>query len=469
MGSETCRRVILVKRAISGSHGQTQNSGDNELWAGLVVAPPGGSLKRHWNMGPQQKGECARRLAAWRQLVLFLLLCTADGCSRFKTKAPDQYVYVTAKQTFLRDRVAAVSNRTGTVENGERLKVLEHGRRFVRVVTDRNETGWIDDKTVATQEIFDAFAALARDHAKDPVVATAVVRDEVYLHLAPGRLTERFYRLAEGDKLSLLARATLVKGGGPNPGAKPTIFKNPKQAAIPGAASGMKPVVASAAGAVLPAAPKDPEPPTPPPPMEDWWLVRDARGHVGWMLSRLLDVDVPDSIARYAEGQRIVGAYVLARVNDPDAPAEVAKDNQEVPEFVTVMGPPKSGLPYDFDQIRVFIWNEKKHRYETAFREKNIEGYMPVKIAMLQDLGGKAPNSATPLPGFTYRVLPGDAAPVIPDPVTGAIVPGPTIAKTYRLEGNILRRLQPPGTTPLDEAHPDPQPDKKEKKKPKRR
>jgi len=407
--------------------------------------------------------------------ALLLLLSLAIGCSRFKTKAPDQYVYVTAKQTFLRDRVAAVSNRTGTVENGERLKVLEHGRRFVRVVSERNETGWVDDKTVATQEVFDAFAALAREHAKDPVVASAAVRDEVYLHLAPGRSTERFYRLAEGDKLSLLERATLVKGGGPNPNAKSAAPKNPRQAAIPGAASGVKPVAAAAASRPV-ALPAPSAADSPPPPMEDWWLVRDARGHVGWMLSRLMDVDVPDSIARYAEGQRIVGAYVLARVDDPDAPPVASQvgsqvesqDDRKVPEFVTVMGPYKAGLPYDFDQVRVFIWNEKKHRYETAFREKNIEGYLPVTVAMLQDPSGKSPSAGSLLPGFTYRLLPGGAAPVVPDPVTGAIVPGPTIEKTYRLEGNILRRLQPPGTASVDEAHPEPEPEKKNKKDKKR-
>jgi SH3-like domain-containing protein len=388
------------------------------------------------------------------------------GCDRLKPKPPDQFVYVTAKQAFLRDRVAAVSNRTGTVENGQRLKVIEHGRRFLRVVDDRNETGWIDDKAIATQQTFDAFAALAQQHASDPVVASAVVRDEVYLHLAPGRATERFYRLAEGDKLSLLKRATLVKGGGPNPNAKSGPPKNLKQLAIPGAASGMK------AAPAPPATPPSPAPSAspagdeaPPPPMEDWWLVRDAHGHAGWMLSRLLDVDVPDSIARYSEGQRIVGAYILNRIYDPDAP----QDDKNVPEFVTVLSPYKAGLPYDFDQLRVFIWNEKKHRYETAFREKNIEGYLPVEIKTLRDLGAKSPNASAPLPGFTYKVLPADAAPVIPDLETGAIVPGPTITKTYRLEGNILHRLLPPGTQPPDELHPEPVADKKDKKKPKRR
>ena len=120
-------------------------------------------------------------------------------------------MYVTAKQTYLRDRVAAVSNRTATVENGDKLQVLEHGRRFVRVQTPKGETGWIDEKVVATQEIFDQFEGLKQKHKDDPAVASAVVRDEVYLHAAPGRETERFYRLAEGEKLKLLTRATLPK------------------------------------------------------------------------------------------------------------------------------------------------------------------------------------------------------------------------------------------------------------------
>jgi SH3-like domain-containing protein len=344
------------------------------------------------------------------------------GCTDFRPKILEKYVYVTSKQTFLRDRVAAVSNRTGTVSNGEKLVVLDHARRFLKVRTPRGEVGWIEEKLTASQEVADRFETLGKDHASDPVVATATARDEVYLHLTPGRETERFYRLAEGDSLSLLERATVVKP------------------ATPGAA--VKPVAGADAAVEIP--------------MEDWWLVRDAKGQTGWIYSHMIDVSAPDALARYAEGQRIVGAYVLGHADDPDS-GVIDKGNAvtSIPEYVTVLSPYKAGLAYDFDQVRVFTWNTKKHRYETAFREHNVAGYLPVVIADKADPYGHAANSAEKLPSFTYRVLAGDQALPVPDAKTGAIKPGRTIAKTYRLEGNLCRRLIAPGAATPAEAHPD--------------
>ena len=389
-------------------------------------------------------------------VLAWSLAAALTGCSRLRSKPPAQYVYVTAKQTFLRDRVAAVSNRTATVDNGDKLEVLEHGRRFVRVQTAKGEQGWIDEKAVATQDVFDQFETLKQQHKADPVIATAVVRDDVYLHSKPGRDTDRFYRLAEGDKLQLLNRATLEKPLPPG-----TRVAKPTPPPAPATTKGAKvPTTKLAAPAHLT------QPDVPPPPvMEDWWLVRDPKGDTGWLYSRMMDVDAPDAITRYAEGQRIVGAYVLTTVNDPDA--EQADKN--IPVYVTVMSPYKAGLTYDYDQVRVFTWNVKKHRYETGFRDKNIEGYLPVTIKMARDPYGKSPTALTPLPTFSYRVLADDSGPVIPDPVTGAIVPRKTIEKTYRLEGNVARRIIAPGTPTGGEAHPEPVEKKKDTKAPAKR
>jgi SH3-like domain-containing protein len=386
-----------------------------------------GFFWRGWNRGRGGPG-----FAATAAVCLVLL----SGCSRLRPKPTAQYVYVTAKQTFLRDRVAAVSNRTGTVENGQKLEVLEHGRRFYRVKTDKGEQGWIEEKAVATQEVFDAFLALAQAHKANPAVASAVVRDEVNLHLKPGRETERFYRLAEGDKLQLLERATLpapVRPGAVAPAksgaAAPAKSAGSKMAGPPGAEGTVAPVPIA---------------------MEDWWLGRDVHGRTGWLLSRMLDVDAPDSVAKYAEGQRIVGAYVLTTVFDPGA----EQDDKNIPIYLTVLGPYTAGLAYDFDQVRVFTWSMKMHRYETAFREKNMEGYLPVAIAIEKDPYGKSAVAQTPEPTFTYKVLAADAGPVVPDPVTGAVKPGRTIAKTYRLESNLVRRVAAPGSKDDPEAHP---------------
>jgi hypothetical protein len=370
-------------------------------------------------------------------MVLAAAFCLGlvSGCARLRPKPAKQYVYVTAKQSFLRDRVAAVSNRTGTVQNGDKLEVLERGRRFLHVKTGSGALGWIEESKVATQDVFDSFQALAQTHKGDPAVASAVVRDEVNVHIKPGRDTPTFYRLAEGDKLQLLDRATLPK---PVPGG-----------AAPAKAAAKEKTASSATGS---------EPP-PPIAMEDWWLFRDNRGRAGWLLSRMLEVDAPDTLTRYAEGQRFVGAYVLTTVYDPGA--EQADKN--IPIYLTVLSPYLAGLPYDFNQVRVFTWNVKMHRYETAYREKNIEGYLPVSIHMSKDPYGKSPTAQTPLPTFSYKVLAADAGPVVPDPVTGMVTPGHTIEKTYRLEGNIVRRIQPPGAPKDELAHPAPE-IKKEKK-----
>jgi SH3-like domain-containing protein len=336
------------------------------------------------------------------------------GCNLLHVKPADKYVYVTAKEAVLRDRVAAVSNRTGTVTNGQKLVILEQARLWVKVKAPDGSIGWVQKKDVAEQALAEQFIELGKKHAKDSVVATATARDEVVLHITPGRKGDSFYRLAEGDSISLLQRATILKPVTPGAAPKPAAPK-------PG---------------VEPAAPLQPV-------MEDWWLVRNARGDTGWMYSRLMDVSAPDSLVRYAEGQRIVGAYLIATVDDPDSGVlNNGVPVTSIPEYVTVLAPYKAGLPYDFDQVRVFTWNTKMHRYETAFREHGVEGYLPVKISN---------SPADKVQTFTYYVLPANVPTPEPDP-DGELKPARTIGKTFRLENNVCRRVLPPGVQPPEQA-----------------
>jgi SH3-like domain-containing protein len=387
-------------------------------------------------------------------VAVLLGALAAAGCRSWKARPSDHFVFVTAKQVSLRDRVAAVSNRTGTVENGEKLRVLDRSRQWVRVSAPSGDTGWIQEKSVATEATADEFAQLKDENKDDPTVAAGIVRDEVYMHIRPGVEAEHFFLLEEGEKLQLLRRAVLVKQSSA-PNALRAAQKAIPQAAGSNAVKHGAPVKLATSAT----APADP----PPAVLEDWWLARDSHGDTGWISGHKVDVDAPDALVRYSEGQRIVGAYVLTHVHDDGAPGDL----KDIPVYVAVMSPYKAGLPYDFDQVRVFTWSTAHHRYETGFRDKNIEGYLPVTIGTSTDPYGKTPTSSAQLPSFSYKVLAADAPPVVPNPQTGAMVPAKTITKTFRMEGNSIRRIIAPGAIPQEEAHPAPE-EKKGKKGKKR-
>jgi hypothetical protein len=160
------------------------------------------------------------------------------------------------------------------------------------------------------------------------------------LHITPAREAEHLYQLSAGARVSVLKRATAEK----QPGAVPESAKSVR-----------------ASGGRAPSGPV----------LEDWWLVRDAENRVGWVLARMVDLDAPLDISQYAEGQRIVAFFALNQVQDA---------GKGVSQYLCAITEPHDGLPYDYDQIRVFTWNVKKHRYETAYREHGLNGVLPVTV-----------------------------------------------------------------------------------------
>ncbi len=374
------------------------------------------------------------------------MACFLAGCNRFQ-HLTKEYVYVSARQVYLHDRVAAVSNRVALVSNGDALEVVEHGKRFVKVRTAKGEIGWLEEHAVIDDKLYAQFQDLEKKHAQDPVVANGQLRDDLYLHLLPGRETAHYLLEAGNTKVQMLARGTVEKA--PPPGALPIAkpkTPSPSTAAKPGQTLSA-PVKAASVSATEPVVPATPAV------MEDWWLVRDAAGHTGWLLANRVDVDVPDEVGQYAEGQRMIAAYPIAKVLDDgtgeerrhktkgeeakspktaagaDASAPTAP--KEETEYVTVLAPPKNGLPYDFDQVRVFTWSLNHHRYETGYRLHGIQGYLPVKIGQETDKGVTYPT-------FSFQIANGPNVAIDPD--NGITHPVNPRTLVFRLEGNLVRR-----------------------------
>lgn len=306
-----------------------------------------------------------------------LVLLGLFACSR--TRQAAEVAYVSAPQAFLRDQVSTVYNKTGTVKNGEQVQVLGRDRRFVHVRTSAGVEGWIEQRYLVTKKVYDAFEKLNQQEQSSPVQATGITRNQTNIHLDPDRESEHLYQLDQGAKISIIRRAASEKAlpGTSRPAAKPGTQTSPA--------------------------------------MEDWWLMRDAQGHTGWVLARLVDIDVPLEIAQYAEGQRIVACFPLHEVVDQD---------KKVPEYLVVMSENKDGMPFDFNAIRVFTWNVRRHRYETAYRERNLNGFFPVSVSHENF------EKEGDLPVFVVRVK--DDA-------------GNATERKYKLNSPIVKRVLAPG------------------------
>ena len=216
-----------------------------------------------------------------------------------------------------------------------------------------------------------------------------MLRNETNLHLTPGRETEHLYQLSAGAKVSVLKRATAEK----QPGAAP----RRKSAKDFGGKASSGPV------------------------LEDWWLVRDAAEPRG------LGAGPHGGSGRPARGGAICRRPALCRflcVESGAGCGQRGHRTRNVSQYLCAITEPHDGLPYDYDQIRVFTWNVRKHRYETAYREHGLNGVLPVTVT------SENFDKEGTLPVFILRVK--DDA-------------GNVSERKYKLNTPIVRRVLAPG------------------------
>jgi hypothetical protein len=151
--------------------------------------------------------------------------------------------------------------------------------------------------------------------------------------------------------------------------------------------------------------------------VDAWLKVRSSPTEVGWLLSSLVEFNVPSELAQYTEGY----SYTAVK------PINQVQDSIGGPVNWYVIGERATGIDpaVDFNGVRVFTWNMKMHRYETAFRARGIRGVYPLEIG--QDKGnptfryyelGEDNTTKTPHDFVMYGVVtrPLNAEPSVPKP-----------------------------------------------------
>lgn len=341
-----------------------------------------------------------RRAALVFPAVMILGILLA-GCGPSADQSLGE-AYVAPVTLGLRRELSDKHNASTMLKHGDRVRIIDVKRRYVKVRTDGGEEGWVDSGQLLSPEQMSAFRLATKAASALPSQGAATASEALNAHIEPNRQSPSFMKIPEGGAVVILAHKASLKAAGPAP-VNPLKIVKPQPPA-------RKPRKDKAQNALPMKPPKPPAPKVPtdwkdlsaeripgeesenqarsaPAPkesarrvkkaestpvnvLEDWSLVRTADGQSGWVLTRNLNISIPDEVAQYAEGKRIAAYFDLGAVNDEE------KGKKHNWLWAISLNPEE----HDFDALRVFIWSRHHHRYETAWRERDIEGYFPIDV-----------------------------------------------------------------------------------------
>lgn len=236
-----------------------------------------------------------------------------------------ELAYVLPQALPVFDTTAVIRTTIATLRSGQPVRVTERIGDWAHIALGDGREGWVKQKDLMNAATYKRGQALFEHLNNMQVQAAGHADDEINLHLYPLRDAPTLAEFSANQLLEVYGRRLV--GRPPQPG--------------------------SPAGAAT---------------RDVWYLVRGG-GRAGWMLGRFVDLDPPKSLAAYAEGINMVAWLVLDTVSD---------GSQQVPQYLVA---DRIGTrDFDFNHIRVFTWWVKRHKYVTAYRESNLDGYFPITI-----------------------------------------------------------------------------------------
>jgi hypothetical protein len=307
--------------------------------------------------------------------------------------------FVSERSATLWSSVAQVREPMGTLHYGDRVEILARRNDNTKVRTVASGVGWIDTRFLMEPALWQRSAKLLEQVRPMPVQARGRTKVATNLRVEPGRNQPRLYQFGRGVAVEVVGRAV----------ADVSQASDEKEAAEPQESK-----------------------------KEEWYLVRGLAtrppGEVasrsteantttqsgdqtipiaGWVIARFVEYNLPEPVAEgiASANVRAIAWFELNRVNDPAG---------EKPQYLVAGAKGPDGQPCDFTTLRVYTWDVKKTRYETAFIENDLCGALPIRV----DRGPK--NE----PEFRFHVMDGDKKEL-----------------RYRLIQTVVRRVRDEGDT----------------------
>lgn len=306
--------------------------------------------------------------------------------------------YIGERTATLWSSVAQVREPLDTLHYGDRVDVVGRRNDSIKVRTVAGELGWVEGRYLIEPALWQRSMQLLKEVSSMPVQASGQTKVQTNLRVAPGRAQPRLYQFGRGVPVEIVGRAVAnwvqVSDEKESMGEPPDTKK------------------------------------------EDWYLVRalatrppgesNSRAAettttqpgdqtvpiAGWVIARFVELDLPDAIRDEASSADIrpIAWFELNRVNDPASGDKL--------QYLVAAARGPEGQPCDFTTIRVYTWNVRRERYETAFIENDLCGQLPVQM-------GKGPNGE---PEFRFHEM-------------GA----PENERVYRLMQTVVRRIREDG------------------------
>lgn len=333
-------------------------------------------------------------------LIAVPLLClVAITAWMFRPRRESQgEAFVSEKVAPMLSSIAQVRQQVGMLHYGERVEVISKRNEYVKVRTTAGAVGWVDGHQLMDTALWHRSIKLLEQVKDMSVQARGRTKKYTNLHLEPGRTEPRLYQFARNVPVEIVGRGVadwVQTSDERESGNEPEETKKEDWFLVRGVAT--RPPGESARGTeTTTTEPGDQSVPV-----------------AGWVVARFVELDLPDPVREGAASANIrpLAWFELNRVPDPSG---------DKPQYLVAAARGPEGQTCDFTTLRVYTWNGRRSRYETAFIENKLCGQLPIRV-------GKGSKGE---PEFRFHILTGNKE-----------------ERVYRLMQTVVRRVREPGET----------------------